>query len=59
MMAKKYKSKQFIDQFDCYKGLKIEDWEAFNRGEVVELEEVPKEAQEFLEEVKSKSKESK
>ena len=58
MMAK-YKSKKFIDQFDSYKGLAKENWEAFNRGEEVELDEVPTAAKDFLEEVKSSKKESK
>ena len=57
MMAK-YKSKKFMSQFDSYKGLKVEDWEAFNRGETVDLDVVPEAAKEFLEEVKNK-KESK
>jgi hypothetical protein len=58
MMAK-YKSNKFIDQFDSYKGLAKEEWEAFNRGEAVDLDEVPEVAKEFLEEVKSSKKESK
>ena len=57
MMAK-YKSNKFIDQFDSYKGLKKDDWEAFNRGEIVELDEVPEAAKDYLEEAKKK-KESK
>ena len=40
MMAK-YKSKKHINESDSYKGLSTEDWEAFNRGETVELDEVP------------------
>ena len=58
MMAK-YKSNKFIDQFDSYKGLKKDDWEAFNRGEIVELDEVPEAAKDFLEKVTSSKKESK
>ena len=58
MMAK-YKSNKFIDQFDSYKGLKKDDWEAFNRGETVELDEVPEAAKDFLEKVYSSKKESK
>jgi hypothetical protein len=58
MMAK-YKSNKFMDQFDSYKGLAKENWEAFNRGEEVELDEVPNAAKDFLEEVKSSKKESK
>ena len=48
-----------MSQFDSYKGLKREDWEAFNRGEEVELDEVPEAAKKYLEEVKSSKKESK
>tara|TARA_R100000781_G_scaffold101849_1_gene65355 strand:+ start:244 stop:417 length:174 start_codon:yes stop_codon:yes gene_type:complete len=55
----KYKSNKFIDQFDSYKGLKKDDWEAFNRGEIVELDEVPEAAKDFLEKVNSSKKESK
>ncbi len=58
MMAK-YKSNKFMNQFDSYKGLKKDDWEAFNRGETVELEEVPEAAKDFLEKVNSSKKESK
>jgi len=58
MMAK-YKSIKFIDQFDSYKGLAKEDWEAFNRGETVELDKVPEAAKDFLEKVTSSKKESK
>ena len=58
MMAK-YKSKKFMSQSDSYKGLKTEAWEAFNRGEEVELDEVPEAAKKYLEEVKSSKKESK
>lgn len=57
MMAK-YKSNKYINESDSYKGLSTEDWEAFNRGETVELDKVPNAAKEFLEEVKNK-KESK
>ncbi len=48
-----------MSQFDSYQGLKTEDWEAFNRGEEVELDEVPEAAKKYLEEVKSSKKESK
>ena len=58
MMAK-YKSNKFMSQFDSYQGLKTEDWEAFNRGEEVELDEVPEAAKKYLEEVKYSKKESK
>ena len=58
MMAK-YKSNKFIDQFDSYKGLKKDDWEAFNRGEEVELDKVREAAKEFLEKVNSSKKEAK
>ena len=58
MMAK-YKSNKFMDQFDSYKGLAKENWEAFNRGEEVELDEVPNAAKDFLEKVYSSKKESK
>ena len=58
MMAK-YKSNKFMNQFDRYKGLKKDAWEAFNRGETVELEEVPEAAKDFLEKVNSSKKESK
>ena len=58
MMAK-YKSKKFMSQFDSNKGLKREDWEAFNRGETVELDEVPEAAKDFIEKVNSSKKESK
>tara|TARA_R100001594_G_C3995866_1_gene253483 strand:+ start:167 stop:346 length:180 start_codon:yes stop_codon:yes gene_type:complete len=52
-----YKSKKFIPQWNGYKGLDIEDWEALNRGESVDLEEVPKLAKEYLEKTnKSSSK---
>jgi hypothetical protein len=57
MMAK-YKSKKHINESDSYKGLSTEVWEAFNRGETVDLDVVPEAAKEFLEEVKNK-KESK
>ena len=58
MMAK-YKSNKFMSQFDSYKGLKKENWEAFNRGEEVELDEVPEVAKDFIEKVNSSKKESK
>jgi hypothetical protein len=58
MMAK-YKSNKFINQFDSYKGLKKNDWEALNRGEAVELDEIPEVAKDFLEQVNSRKKESK
>ena len=58
MMAK-YKAKKAIDRFDCYKGLKLDDWRDLNDGKTVELKEVPNEAKDYLEEVKQKSKESK
>ena len=58
MMAK-YKSNKFMNQFDSYKGLKKDDWEALNRGETVELKEVPEAAKDFLEKVNSSKKESK
>ena len=58
MMAK-YKAIKPIDQFGSYKGLKTEDWNAFNNGESVELNEVPEKAKEFLEKVISSKKESK
>lgn len=48
-----------MSQFDSYKGLNKEDWAAFNRGETVDLDEVPEAAKDFLEEVKSSKKESK
>ncbi len=48
-----------MSQFDSYKGLKKEDWAAFNRGEEVELDEVPNAAKDFLEKVYSSKKESK
>jgi len=52
-----YKSKKFIPQWDSYKDLGRENWEALNRGESVELKEVPKLAKEYLEETnKSSSK---
>jgi|TARA_R100000149_G_C5792254_1_gene83260 hypothetical protein len=55
----KYKAKKAIDRFDCYKGLKIDDWRDLNAGKVVDLDKVPNEAKEYLEEVKQKIKESK
>ena len=55
----KYKAKKAIDRFDCYKGLKLDDWRDLNDGKTVELKEVPNEAKDYLEEVKQKSKESK
>ncbi len=58
MMAK-YKAKKYIDKFDSYKGLKTSDWMDLNNGKVVELDKVPAMAKEYLEEVKSKNKESK
>jgi len=58
MMAK-YKSNKFMDQFDSYKDLNKEDWQAFNRGETVELDKVPEAAKDFLEKVNSSKKESK
>jgi len=58
MMAK-YKAIKFIDQFDSYKGLKKDDWEALNRGEAVELDKIPETAKDFLEQVNSRKKESK
>ena len=58
MMAK-YKAIKYINESDSYKGLTIEDWEAFNRGETVELDKVPEAAKEFLEKVNSSKKESK
>ena len=33
----KYKAKKAIDRFDCYKGLKIDDWRDLNAGKVVDL----------------------
>ena len=42
-----YKSKKFIPQWDSYKDLGRENWEALNRGESVELKEVPKLAKEY------------
>tara|TARA_R110000787_G_scaffold57082_3_gene130726 strand:+ start:88 stop:261 length:174 start_codon:yes stop_codon:yes gene_type:complete len=55
----KYKSNKFMDQFDSYKDLNKEDWQAFNRGETVELDKVPEAAKDFLEKVNSSKKESK
>ena len=55
----KYKAKKAIDRFDCYKGLKLDDWRDLNDGKTVELKEVPSEAKDYLEEVKQKNKESK
>jgi len=57
MMAK-YKAIKYINESDSYKGLTTEDWEAFNRGETVELDKVPEAAKDYLEEAKKK-KESK
>lgn len=57
MMAK-YKAKKYINESDSYKGLTIEDWEAFNRGETVELDKVPEAAKGYIEKEKNK-KESK
>jgi hypothetical protein len=58
MMAK-YRSNKFMSQFDSYKGLTKEDWAAFNRGEEVDLDEVPEAAKDFLEKVNPSKKESK
>tara|TARA_Y100001963_G_scaffold155443_1_gene246598 strand:+ start:310 stop:489 length:180 start_codon:yes stop_codon:yes gene_type:complete len=53
----KYKSKKFIPQWDSYKDLGRDNWEALNRGETVDLDEVPKIAKEYLEKAnKSNSK---
>tara|TARA_R100001463_G_scaffold23977_4_gene57283 strand:- start:6788 stop:6961 length:174 start_codon:yes stop_codon:yes gene_type:complete len=57
MMAK-YKAIKYINESDSYKGLTIEDWEAFNRGETVELDKVPEAAKGYIEKEKNK-KESK
>jgi len=48
-----------MSQFDSYKGLTKEDWAAFNRGEEVDLDEVPEAAKDFLEKVNPSKKESK
>ena len=58
-MAKLYRRTRFIDQWDSYKGLDRDQWDALNRGEEVELAEVPSAAKEYLEECKTKKKESK
>jgi len=56
MMAS-YKSNKFIPQWNGYKGLDREDWEALNRGETVEIKDVPGMAKEYLEKTnKSSSK---
>lgn len=58
MMAK-YKAKKPIDQFESYKGLNTEDWNALNNGKSVDLDKVPEAAKDFLEKVTSSKKESK
>ena len=58
MMAK-YKAKKYINHYNSYNGLDVEDWEKLNNGEIVELSEVPSEAARYLEKVTSSKKESK
>ena len=58
MMAK-YKAIKPIDQFESYKGLNIEDWNALNKGKSVDLDKVPEAAKDFLEKVTPSKKESK
>ena len=53
----KYKRIYTIPQWDSYKGLNYEDWERLNRGEEVELAEVPKIAEKYLQKVNKKKKE--
>tara|TARA_R110002012_G_scaffold80587_1_gene204364 strand:+ start:620 stop:796 length:177 start_codon:yes stop_codon:yes gene_type:complete len=52
----RYKSKEFIPQWDSYKGLGRENWEALNNGKTVELDSVPKKAEKYLEKISAKSK---
>lgn len=55
----RYKKTKDIPQWDSYKGLQKDQWEALNRGEAVELESVPAAAKEFLEKNSNSKKESK
>ena len=53
-MAKKYKLKEDVfPKEKNYLGLGWANWVNLKNGKVVELENIPKEAKDFLEEVKS------
>jgi len=56
-MAKKYKKKDAIlPRGKNYLGLDWADWVSLKNGKTVELENLPKEAKDYLEEIKPKIK---
>ncbi len=59
-MAKKYKLKDgLMPRQPSFLGLNTDDWYSLNARKKVELEVVPELAKDYLEEVKSKSKDKK
>jgi|TARA_R100001463_G_scaffold29048_1_gene66308 hypothetical protein len=53
----KYKAVKFITMFESYKGLTKDQYDALNNGEIVEIKDLPAQAEEFVEEVTSSNKE--
>ena len=49
--------KKPIPIWDSYSGLDTEDWRKLNKGEVVELKEIPELVQEYVKQSKSKESE--
>mgnify|MGYP001251643715 FL=1 len=49
--------KKPIPMWDSYSGLHTEDWRKLNKGEVVDLKEIPELAQEYVKQSKSKESE--
>ena len=49
--------KKPIPMWDSYSGLHTEDWRKLNKGEVVELKEIPELALEYVKQSKSKESE--